>query len=53
VADLPAGRLHAEPVGVEHALVHGVTIVADGTLTGARPGTLLRFGRDTHTPSLA
>jgi N-acyl-D-aspartate/D-glutamate deacylase len=52
--DLPAaaGRLYAEPVGVDHVLVNGVPIVAHGALTEARPGTLLRSGRDTHTPSL-
>ena len=53
--DLPAGagRLYAEPVGVDHVLVNGTSIVTEGTLTDARPGTLLRAGRDTATPPLA
>jgi N-acyl-D-aspartate/D-glutamate deacylase len=52
--DLPAGagRLYAEPVGVDHVLVNGTPIVLDGRLTDARPGTLLRAGRDTATPAL-
>ena len=52
--DLPAGagRLYAEPVGVHHVLVNGVPIVADAEVTDGRPGTLLRAGRDTATPSL-
>lgn len=55
-ADLPAGaaRLYSEPEGVEHVLVNGVEIVGPGaTFTDARPGTLLRSGRDTETVSLA
>ena len=54
-ADLPAGaaRLYSEPEGVEHVLVNGVEIVGPGaTFTDARPGTLLRSGRDTETVSL-
>ncbi len=53
--DLPAGagRLYAEPVGVSHVLVNGAPIVQDAALTEERPGTLLRAGRDTRTPSLA
>jgi N-acyl-D-aspartate/D-glutamate deacylase len=53
--DLPAGagRLYAEPVGIDHVIVNGTAIASDGALTGARPGRLLRSGRDTDTPSLA
>lgn len=52
--DLPtgAGRLYSEPVGIDSVFVNGERIVAGGALTGARPGTLLRSGRDTATPAL-
>ncbi|MBW2496927.1 MAG: amidohydrolase family protein [Deltaproteobacteria bacterium] len=53
--DLPsgAGRLYSEPRGVDRVLVNGEEIVSEGVLTNARPGTLLRSGRDTTSPSLA
>jgi N-acyl-D-aspartate/D-glutamate deacylase len=49
--DLPggAGRLYADSSGVEQVLVNGVAIVSDGALTSARPGRVLRSGRDTRT----
>jgi N-acyl-D-aspartate/D-glutamate deacylase len=49
--DLPAGagRVYAEADGIEHVLVNGVPVVRGRELLAARPGTLLRSGRDTDT----
>ena len=50
VADLPGGaeRLTSAAIGIEHVLVNGTAIVERGALTGARPGVVLRAGRDTE-----
>jgi N-acyl-D-aspartate/D-glutamate deacylase len=47
--DMPggAGRLFAEPVGIERVIVNGVEILTNGQLTGERPGRILRNGIDT------
>lgn len=52
--DLPADglRLYSESTGIEQVLVAGELIVADGALTGALPGTVLRSGRDTQTVAI-
>ena len=49
--DLPGGasRLYAEATGVVRVYVNGSPIVVDGQFTEARPGALLRSGRDTST----
>jgi N-acyl-D-aspartate/D-glutamate deacylase len=49
--DLPGGtaRLFAPAVGMPYVFVNGTAIVRDGALTEARPGTVLRAGRDTET----
>jgi N-acyl-D-aspartate/D-glutamate deacylase len=51
VRDLPAGaaRLTTGATGIARVLVAGETIVMGGEYTGARPGTVLRSGRDTST----
>jgi N-acyl-D-aspartate/D-glutamate deacylase len=53
--DLPggAGRVYGGAVGIEHVLVNGVPCVRGEELLDARPGTLLRSGRDTETVSAA
>jgi N-acyl-D-aspartate/D-glutamate deacylase len=52
--DLPAGaaRVYGEAEGIDEVIVNGRVIVENGEFTDARPGTLLRSGRDTETPVL-
>ena len=49
--DLPAGgmRLYADAPGVLKVIVNGELILEDGEETGARPGRILRSGRDTYS----
>lgn len=52
--DLPGNeaRLYAEAEGIDHVLVNGVEIVRGKEFTAARPGTILRSGRDTKSVTL-
>ncbi len=52
--DLPgkAGRLYAEPVGVDHVIVNGQPIVTGAKFQGAFPGKILRSSVDTYTVAL-
>ncbi|WP_419848650.1 N-acyl-D-amino-acid deacylase family protein [Candidatus Poriferisocius sp.] len=52
--DLPAdaGRLYGEAVGVASVIVNGAEVVTNGQFTDARPGHLLRSGRDTEPVTL-
>jgi N-acyl-D-aspartate/D-glutamate deacylase len=52
--DLPGGggRLFAGAQGIDHVIVNGTEVVRDGKLADARPGAVLRAGRDTRTPAL-
>jgi N-acyl-D-aspartate/D-glutamate deacylase len=47
--DLPAGagRLFSEPTGIDRVMVNGVDVIVANEITGARPGSVLRSGRDT------
>ncbi len=49
--DLPggAGRLYAGATGIHDVLVNGTVVASDGAFTDARPGRVLRSGRDTAT----
>lgn len=49
--DLPAGagRVYGGAEGIGHVLVNGVPCVEGTTLLEARPGSLIRSGRDTDT----
>jgi N-acyl-D-aspartate/D-glutamate deacylase len=52
--DLPTGapRLYGGADGIDHVIVNGTEIVDHGEFTEARPGTLLRSGRDSETVSV-
>lgn len=54
-SDLPgnSSRLFAESTGIRRVFVNGESIVVDGKPTKARPGTILRSGRDTRTVPIA
>jgi len=53
--DLPAGagRIYGEAEGIHHVIVNGQVAVTDGEFSPARPGRLLRSGRDTDTVTVA
>ena len=50
--DLPGGatRLFSYGRGIDAVLVGGTAVARDGEFTDARPGRLVRSGRDSDTP---
>ncbi len=46
--DLPGGawRLYGEADGIDHVIVNGTEICRNGQFTGAKPGGIMRSGRD-------
>lgn len=52
--DLPANesRIYADAEGIHHVFVNGTQTIDNGEHTGCLPGTVLRSGRDTVTPTL-
>jgi N-acyl-D-aspartate/D-glutamate deacylase len=53
--DFPAGtlRLYTEAIGIDRVFANGEEIVDHGEFTGARPGRVLRSGRDTGNPPMS
>jgi N-acyl-D-aspartate/D-glutamate deacylase len=53
--DLPggSGRIYGGADGIHHVLVNGVEAVSGAEFTDARPGSVLRSGRDTETVTAA
>ncbi|MFF9900459.1 amidohydrolase family protein [Streptomyces longispororuber] len=51
VHDLPGAspRLDSKAIGVRAVWVNGTAVIRDDVVTGAKPGTVLRSGRDTRT----
>jgi N-acyl-D-aspartate/D-glutamate deacylase len=49
--DLPrgAGRIYGEAEGIDYVIINGEVAVSGGEFTDAKPGRLLRSGRDTDT----
>lgn len=54
--DLPGtrehGRLYADAVGIDRVIVNGRVLVSDNAVTQARPGVVMRSGRDTRTVAI-
>jgi N-acyl-D-aspartate/D-glutamate deacylase len=44
-----AGRLYADAIGISHVVVNGKALVRNGEITEARPGVVMRSGRETYT----
>lgn len=54
--DLPGttehGRIYAEAIGIDAVIVNGQVLIRDNAVTQARPGTVLRSGRDSETVAI-